>query len=182
MPRTPVADLLNEVLGAPPLRIEAYDGSAAGPRDAGVCVRLSSPKALSYLLTAPSSLGLARAFVSGELQVDGDLYDLLTAVWSDRIGELSWRRRVDVLRNVDPRALRWVEPPEEELGARRLRAGFRHSKQRDAQAISHHYDVSNRFYEWILGPSMTYTCACYPTDRSSLEEAQEHKYDLVCRK
>jgi cyclopropane-fatty-acyl-phospholipid synthase len=75
-----------------------------------------------------------------------------------------------------------VEPPEEELGARRLRAGFRHSKQRDAQAISHHYDVSNRFYEWVLGPSMTYTCACFPTAMSSLEEAQQHKYDLVCRK
>ncbi|MDQ1703834.1 MAG: cyclopropane-fatty-acyl-phospholipid synthase, partial [Frankiaceae bacterium] len=62
------------------------------------------------------------------------------------------------------------------------RSGLRHSKQRDAQAISHHYDVSNRFYEWVLGPSMTYTCACYPDETSTLEEAQEHKYDLVCRK
>ena len=48
--------------------------------------------------------------------------------------------------------------------------------------ISHHYDVSNRFYEWVLGPSMAYTCACYPTDDSTLEEAQEYKFDLVARK
>src|SRR4051794_24962588 len=164
MPRIPVAQLLNEVLAAPELRIEAYDGSTAGPDTAKARVTLSSPKALSYVLTAPSSLGLARAFVSGELLIDGDAYDLLTAVWRDRIGQLTWARRTETLPNGDPRSLRWVKPPPEELGARRLRAGFRHSKQRDAQAISHHYDVSNRFYEWVLGPSMTYTCACYPTD------------------
>ena len=40
--------------------------------------------------------------------------------------------------------------------------GLRHSRTRDAEAIHHHYDVSNTFYEWVLGPSMTYTCACYP--------------------
>jgi len=59
---------------------------------------------------------------------------------------------------------------------------LRHSKSRDAEAISHHYDVSNAFYEWVLGPSMTYTCACYPSEDATLEEAQAHKYDLVCRK
>src|SRR5205814_3378828 len=64
---------------------------------------------------------------------------------------------------------------------RRLR-GRRQSKGRDQQAISHHYDVSNRFYEWILGPSMAYTCAVYPTESATLEEAQAAKHDLVCRK
>jgi cyclopropane-fatty-acyl-phospholipid synthase len=42
--------------------------------------------------------------------------------------------------------------------------------------------VSNRFYEMVLGPSMTYTCACYPSADATLEEAQYNKYDLVCRK
>ncbi|HJD69166.1 MAG TPA: class I SAM-dependent methyltransferase, partial [Corynebacterium kroppenstedtii] len=55
----------------------------------------------------------------------------------------------------------------------------RHSQQRDAESISHHYDVSNRFYELFLGPSMTYTCAYYPNSSASLEEAQENKYRLV---
>jgi cyclopropane-fatty-acyl-phospholipid synthase len=95
---------------------------------------------------------------------------------------LSWPDRVGVLRNLDPKVFRWVEPPPEEYGARRMRYGFRHSKARDAAAISHHYDVSNTFYEWVLGPSMTYTCACYPSADASLETAQEHKYDLVARK
>ena len=57
-----------------------------------------------------------------------------------------------------------------------------HSKKRDASSISHHYDVSNTFYEWVLGPSMAYTCACYPTADATLEEAQEYKHDLVARK
>ena len=64
----------------------------------------------------------------------------------------------------------------------RLLSGLRHSKSRDARAISHHYDVSNRFYEWVLGPSMAYTCAVYPTADSTLEEAQAAKFDLVARK
>ena len=182
MTRTPIAPLLTRALGGAPIAVEAYDGSRSGPADASVRMVLRSPKALSYLITAPSSLGLARAFVSGELEIHGDLYDALAIVWSDHIGHLPWSERLAIVRGLDPAALRWVEPPEEELGARRLRAGLRHSKARDAQAISHHYDVSNRFYEWVLGPSMTYTCACFPTETSTLEEAQEHKYDLVCRK
>ena len=180
--RTPIAELITHVLGNAPVQVEAYDGSRSGPGDAKVRLVLRSPRALSYLVTAPSELGLARAFVSGELEIHGDPYDALTAVWSTNIGHLSWGERLRVLRNLDPKALRWVEPPPEELGARRLRSGLRHSKQRDAAAISHHYDVSNTFYEWVLGPSMTYTCACYPEDTSTLEEAQAHKYDLVCRK
>ncbi len=63
-----------------------------------------------------------------------------------------------------PRLLlhRMPPPPQEVTQARRRLAGRLHSKGRDAEAISHHYDVSNRFYEWVLGPSMAYTCACYP--------------------
>jgi cyclopropane-fatty-acyl-phospholipid synthase len=182
MTRNRLAPLITRALAGAPVDVEAYDGSTSGPGDANVRLVLRSPRALSYLLTAPSELGLARAFVSGELEIHGDLYDALTLVWSDRIGHLSWRERLAILRDVDPKALRWAEPPPEELGARRIRHGLRHSKSRDAEAISHHYDVSNRFYEWVLGPSMTYTCACFPTAEATLEDAQAHKYDLVCRK
>jgi len=170
------------VLAGAPVGVSAYDGSTAGPTDAAVTLVLRSPRALSYLITAPGQLGLARAYVSGELEIDGDPYDLLKLVWSDHIGQLSWRERLSILTSVDPKAFRWVDPPDEEYGARRLKQGMRHSKGRDAAAISHHYDVSNLFYEWVLGPSMTYTCACFPRDDATLEEAQEHKYDLVCRK
>ncbi|MCW2525780.1 MAG: cyclopropane-fatty-acyl-phospholipid synthase [Pseudonocardiales bacterium] len=182
MPRKPLATVLHSALGDAPIAIRAYDGSVAGPADATAAIELRSPKALSYLLTAPGSLGMARAYVSGELDVDGDVYEVLSALWSDNIAEITWQDRVHTLLNLDPRALRWVEPPESEIGARRVLNGLRHSKARDAEAIHHHYDVSNQFYEYVLGPSMAYTCACYPTDDATLEEAQFHKFDLVCRK
>jgi cyclopropane-fatty-acyl-phospholipid synthase len=180
--RRPVARTLGAVLGAAPIAVEAYDGSRHGPADSAVRVVLRSPRALSYLITAPGQLGMARAYVAGELDVEGDIYTALSMLWSDHIGQLGWTERLELLRGLDRRALRWVEPPPEEWGARRLRYGLRHSASRDAAAISHHYDVSNRFYELVLGPSMTYTCACYPTADATLEQAQAHKYDLVCRK
>src|SRR5436305_3266884 len=182
MSRMTTAALIAKVLQGAPVGIDAYDGSSAGPKDAEVRLVLRSPRALSYLLTAPSQLGLARAYVSGELEIHGEPYTALSHIWSDRIGNLSWSERLNVLRNVDPKALRWVDPPPEEYGARRLRQGLRHSKARDASAISHHYDVSNTFYEWVLGPSMAYTCACFPRADATLEEAQDYKHDLVARK
>ena len=83
-----------------------------------------------------------------------------------------------------PRLLwpRMPPPPQEVRVNRRWLAGRLHSKDRDARAISHHYDVSNTFYEWVLGPSMAYTCACYPSADATLEEAQAYKFDLVARK
>jgi cyclopropane-fatty-acyl-phospholipid synthase len=59
---------------------------------------------------------------------------------------------------------------------------LRHSRTRDSEAIHHHYDVSNAFYERVLGPSMTYTCAVFPHEEATLEQAQEYKYDLIARK
>jgi cyclopropane-fatty-acyl-phospholipid synthase len=182
MIRKPLADVVHQAIGKVPLRIDAYDGSTAGPADAAVRIELKSPAALTYLVTAPSTLGFARAYISGALDIHGDVYDALSILWRDRIGAVSWLDKLDVLRNLDPKAVRWVEPPPEEYGARRIAHGLRHSKSRDAQAISHHYDVSNTFYEWVLGPSMTYTCACYPSHTSTLEQAQFHKYDLVAQK
>jgi cyclopropane-fatty-acyl-phospholipid synthase len=184
MSRMPVAEVVAKTLGRPNFRVTAYDGSASGPAGSDITLDFRSPKALSYLITAPGSLGLARAYISGELEISGSLYELLSMLWTDGdgISALSWPDRIEIIRNLDREVFRLVEPPAEEYGARRLKHGFRHSKSRDAAAISHHYDVGNTFYEWVLGPSMTYTCACYPEADSTLEEAQAHKYDLVARK
>src|SRR5262249_23748577 len=131
--------------------------------------------------TAPSDLGLARAYVTGYLDVEGDVYGALSLLAGDHVASLSWRDRIEVLRRLGLHILKPVAPP-----ATETRPGFwwglRHSLQRDSRAISHHYDVSNRFYEWILGPSMAYTCAVFPDENASLDEAQAEKVDLVCRK
>ena len=160
------------------IEFRAYDRSRCGPRDAPNRVEIRSPRALGYLIQSRADLGLARAYITGDLEVHGDLCEVLRRLWRNTDGTLSWPERWAVLRSLELRALRPVAAPPNEL---RLR-GRRHSGRRDASAISHHYDVSNRFYEWVLGPSMAYTCAVYPDCEATLEQAQFEKLDLVCRK
>jgi cyclopropane-fatty-acyl-phospholipid synthase len=181
---TGIAAVFARVVDHPtmPVRVLAYDGSSAGSPDAEVTIELCSPTALSYLLSSPGELGLARAYITGHLKVHGDLYLVLTALSAG--GErLNTRERLELVRDFGVRHLRPVQtPPEEVLKRPVLDWVGRHTKLRDSKAISHHYDVSNRFYEWVLGPSMSYTCAAYPKPDSSLEEAQWNKQDLVVRK
>jgi cyclopropane-fatty-acyl-phospholipid synthase len=167
----------------------AYDDSRAGPAHADVTVNVKSPYAISYLTHAPGAIGLARAYVAGYLDITGDMYTALSRMQS-ALGDLTWGDKSTLLRGIagDPllraAALKRLEPPPQEVRRERLPilSGLRHSKRRDAKAISHHYDVSNTFYEWVLGPSMAYTCACFPTEEATLEQAQYHKFDLVSRK
>jgi cyclopropane-fatty-acyl-phospholipid synthase len=156
----------------------AYDGSTAGPANADVVLEVRSPRAVQYLASAPSQLGLARAYVTGDLEIIGDAYTALSRLYPVDWINVSWSDRVKLVREFGPKAFHRPAPPPQE----RVLNGRRHSKNRDADAIHHHYDVSNRFYSWVLGPSMAYTCAVFPTANSSLETAQEEKFDLVCRK
>jgi cyclopropane-fatty-acyl-phospholipid synthase len=175
--------------GQQPLKFTAYDGSTAGHHDAELGLDLRTPRGATYLATAPGELGLARAYVSGDLQTygvhPGDPYQLLKAL-TDRVNfeRPSLLVLANVVRSIGVEHLLPVAPPPQETPPRwrRVAAGLMHSKTRDAEAIHHHYDVSNKFYEWVLGPSMTYTCAVYPTAGATLEEAQENKYRLVFEK
>src|SRR5690349_8084880 len=175
-----VAEIIGSVLGkGVPVRIIGYDGSKAGPDTAETAVRITSPRALSRLATAPGSLGLARAYVTGELEVDGDLYTLLDAAADVALHPIPRSEQLRLVRRLLPVALRHpTSPPELEFRPR----GRLHSKKRDSKAIAHHYDVSNTFYEWVLGPSMAYTCAVYPTGDATLEQAQSAKFELVAQK
>jgi cyclopropane-fatty-acyl-phospholipid synthase len=185
-----IGDAISRLMPAGvPFRFTAYDGSTAGPQDSPFHVHLENERGLSYLLTAPGDLGVVRAYVSGDLTVHGvhpgDPYELMARLQHE-VG-MSLPSAAEAFQIV--RGLGWSHlkppppPPQEALPRwRRLLEGLRHSKGRDADAIRHHYDVSNRFYELVLGPSMTYTCATYPSADATLEEAQYAKYDLVCRK
>jgi cyclopropane-fatty-acyl-phospholipid synthase len=174
-----------------PMEFRAFDGSSAGMAGADIRVELRSPLAFSYLVRAPGALGLARAYVSGHIEVVGDMYTALAHMWrvasqssSDTGERLRLIRELGSQPLLRAAMLRRLPPPPQEVRVNRLPllGGLRHSKGRDARVISHHYDVSNRFYEWVLGPSMAYTCACYPNEDASLEQAQWHKHDLVARK
>ena len=156
----------------------AYDGSRFGRPGSDVRLDVRSPRAVSYLMSAPGQLGLARAYVTGELEVYGDLYTGLDRLARLGIHRPSVQDQARLYKALAPFALRRPPAPPEEV-----RLGGRvHTKRRDRDAISHHYDVSNEFYRWVLGPSMAYTCAVFPKVDATLEEAQDEKFDLVCRK
>jgi cyclopropane-fatty-acyl-phospholipid synthase len=181
-----LADVFEAIAGPEaPVEFRAYDGSSAGTPGAPVRITVRSPVAVSYLAQAPGALGMARAYVSGHLDVDGDMYTALARMASVQTNTRDIPERLRLLAALGGPKVLWprVPPPPQEVRVNRRWLGGRlHSKDRDASAISHHYDVSNRFYEWVLGPSMAYTCACYPREDASLEEAQAYKFDLVARK
>ncbi|SDX52901.1 cyclopropane-fatty-acyl-phospholipid synthase [Modestobacter sp. DSM 44400] len=202
MPTTPPPDrsvagrlaaVATDVLGDLPVRIRAWDGSQAGPENAPVVV-LRSRRALRRLLWNPNELGLARAYVAGELDVDGDLAEGLSQVWSvigsrppavpRRRDQLRWAGtalRLGIL------GRRPAAPPEEAV-----LSGQRHTTDRDSDAISYHYDQSNDLYAALLDEQMAYSCAYFRADPATdpgaadgsytVTEAQRDKLDLVCRK
>jgi cyclopropane-fatty-acyl-phospholipid synthase len=169
-----------DLLAGPDTDVEfiAYDGSKGGRIGSDIRLEVRSPRAIAALLGAPGQLGLARAYVSGDLDVGGDLYTAFDRLAQAALRDISWQEKVAVARHFAPFALQRPAPPPEEVQHK----GAKHSRGRDAEVISHHYDVSNRFYEWVLGPTMAYTCAVFPTADATLEQAQEEKFDLVCRK
>lgn len=181
-----VAQIASTITDGPlPFRLTAFDGSQAGPPDVPG-LHIGNRRALNYLLTAPGDLGLARAYVAGDMDMTGvhpaDPYDLLRLMDDElRLRRPSASEIVELVRGVGLKTLLPVAPPPQEATPRWLRVtqGLGHTRRRDSSAIGRHYDVSNEFYESVLGPSMTYTCALYPTADTTLEQAQEAKHALV---
>ncbi|WP_275744359.1 class I SAM-dependent methyltransferase [Nocardioides sp. YIM 152315] len=185
-----IAQAFDSLLREPlPLRFTAYDGSATGPEDAPFKFHLRTERGLAYLVTAPGDLGLARAYVSGDLEIEGvhpgDPYEAMRLLQKGlKLRRPAPGELVSLVQAVGLSSLKPPPPPPQESTPRwrRVLEGLRHSERRDADSIHHHYDVSNTFYEHVLGPSMTYTCAIFPTEDATLEEAQHTKYDVVARK
>ncbi|GAA1898669.1 SAM-dependent methyltransferase [Williamsia serinedens] len=183
-----IADLLAPYVGGElPVHLRAWDGSEAGPADAPVVV-LRSPDALRRLLWSPGELGAAQAYVTNELDVEGDLNEALTHVWSV-IAERDLSRI-----SITPSRVARLVRSAAKLGAigRPLPApasqavvkGKLHTLARDRAAISHHYDLSNDFYALVLDPHMAYSSGYWTSDAPdyTLADAQRDKLDMVCRK
>ncbi|WP_037624061.1 SAM-dependent methyltransferase [Streptomyces aureus] len=183
-----LAVLLEGALGGPlPVRLRTWDGSETGPADAPVVV-VRSKRALRRLLWQPGELGLAQAYVTGELDVEGDLAHGLRAMWAavrerglhaPKLSPADWTRAIaEVLR------LGVVGPPVPAPVTQARLRGSLHSKARDRAAISHHYDLSNDFYRLLLDETMAYSCGYWPDDKTEAApaEAQRAKLELICRK
>ncbi|GAA2355329.1 cyclopropane-fatty-acyl-phospholipid synthase family protein [Streptomyces carpaticus] len=187
---TRLAPLLHRLFdGPPPLRVRAWDGSETGPAHAPTVV-LRNRRALRRLLWQPGELGLAEAYITGDLDVAGDLGTALRTLWTavreQRI-EPPRPTAADRARLVASLAgLGALGPrPPAPAGAARLR-GIRHSRARDRAAIAHHYDLSNAFYARLLDPSLAYSCGYWTADPDDpaygVADAQRDKLALICRK
>jgi len=189
-PKTTVVEelrpIIHGLLGEDfPLRLRAWDGSESGPVDSLATLVLHTPRALRRFLWSPDELGLGRAYVSGDMDIEGDIYaalslpDLLSS--EDRPNlTLDWRELAGAIRTALRLRAVGSNPaaPQEES---RLN-GRLHALRRDAAAIAHHYDVGNDFYRLVLGETMTYSCAYWSEPDCTLDQAQEAKYALIVRK
>jgi cyclopropane-fatty-acyl-phospholipid synthase len=162
--------------------LEFWDGSSWGPDDAVGTLIARSPDAFRRMLWSPGELGVARAFITGELGVEGDVFEVIAALRDVVPSHMKVGPRQVAAAISSARSLGLIgkplPPPPEEAHPR----GIRHSLRRDAEVVSHHYDVGNEFYRLVLGESMTYSCARFVDDAATLTDAQAAKHELICRK
>jgi cyclopropane-fatty-acyl-phospholipid synthase len=171
---------LDEALPERPFGVRLWDGSELpATNGGGPTFEVRSPDAFAHALLAPGQLGLGRAYVSGALDVD-DLDETLALLDGWHPPPIDNRQRAR-LALAAARAFGLRRPPARPAAELRPR-GRRHSIERDARAVRHHYDVSNEFFALFLGESLTYSCAFFSLGADTLEEAQEAKLELVCRK
>ncbi|MDT4919315.1 MAG: cyclopropane-fatty-acyl-phospholipid synthase [Pseudonocardiales bacterium] len=181
-----IAQLVRDTAGSDlPVRLRAWDGSEAGPADGPVVV-LRSRRALRRLLWAPGELGLARAYVTGDVDVEGDLADGFRRAWA--VARSGPGAGAGLSRGARTRAARAAVrlgvlglPPAPPASEARL-SGRLHSRLRDRAAIAHHYDLSNEFYELLLDETMAYSSGYFADADDSLVDAQRAKLDLICGK
>jgi cyclopropane-fatty-acyl-phospholipid synthase len=162
-----------------PVRLRLWDGSEAGPAGAPVLIA-RSPRALRRLLWRPGELGLARAYISGDVDVDGDLADGLRRVRGALALAVSAPAALAAVRAVVRLKVPVWPPPPPPRCELRVR-GRLHSRARDQAVIAGHYDLPAAFYQLLLDPSMAYSCG-YWTGAGTLADAQRAKLELICGK
>lgn len=181
--------LLERVLPAErSFAVRLWDGTTVPPpsgpvADPPATIVLTHEGALPSMLQLPVDVSVGEAYLRGDVDVEGDLESAfefldhaeLALSPSDWMGiaadAAKLRRHLAGSRGAGPVA----------RVAARMR-GRMHSRDRDRQAITHHYDVSNAFYALCLDARMVYSCGYFPTPHASLDEAQEAKLELICRK
>ncbi|WP_017935587.1 SAM-dependent methyltransferase [Nocardioides sp. Iso805N] len=180
-----LAAVVEPLIGELPVRLQAWDGSVAGPTNAPLVV-ISSPDALRRMLWHPGELGAAQAYVTGEVDLPGDLDETLSTLLAAgvAVGRPSLKASATALARLAAlaRELRLVGvPPAAPVTQAKVR-GRLHSQARDRESIHHHYDLSTEFYGLFLDPSMAYSCGYFTDPATTLEQAQHDKLALICTK
>src|SRR5215204_3165296 len=180
MPTEPLVKQIERAFPERPFTIELWDGSKVpSTNGGGPTFKARSQEALAYAVAAPGQLGLGRAYVAGEIEIDDidGVIGVLNEWKPPPVGAATKARLIAAaLRAAGVR--RPPSPPKAEMHLR----GRKHTTKRDREAVRHHYDVSNEFFSLFLDDSMTYSCAIFSRGAETLEAAQEEKLEMVCRK
>jgi cyclopropane-fatty-acyl-phospholipid synthase len=164
--------------------VRFWDGSELGPGQPGSApdtIVIRNRRGLTYAVMRPDQLGIGRGWVSGDIDLEGDLFRVMAAGSKLYGFDFTAREKLEALRIATRLGVIRIPPPKPPSVEARV-GGRLHSLRRDREAIQHHYDVSNEFYRMILGPTMVYSCAYFDSPDDSLEDAQTRKLDLICRK
>ena len=141
---------------------------------------LKHPGALRAMLLPGTEVGLGEAYLYDDFDIEGDAESVFALAASFTDAAIGWRKKLRVGSDLTrlPRGKRTLKTSR---GPARL-SGRRHSVERDRQAVTYHYDVSNDFYALFLGKRMVYSCAYFHSTDDDLDTAQEQKLDHICRK
>jgi len=160
-----------------PVAVRLWNGKCIhGATDAPCSIIFRQPSVLRHLIFHRDLVQLAESFLSGELDLEGDisrLFDLTQHTYNLRF---TWLEKWRMLR----RALRLPALRVSSLASIRERRSIQHNNSKES--IAHHYDVSNDFYRLWLDPEMVYSCAYFRTSSQTLVSAQQEKLDYLCRK
>jgi cyclopropane-fatty-acyl-phospholipid synthase len=176
----PLREAMAQAIPDRPFTVAFWDGTQLPSTSAdGPTFSVRSPRALAYALTAPGELGIGRAYVAGEVDVDDmDAAVEIVRAWTPPSLDRKTKAQL-ALAAVRAAGLTLPGPrPQAEL----VPEGRRYSLSRDRRAVRHHYDLPPEFFALFLDKSMTYSCAIFSRGATTLEEAQETKLELVCTK
>jgi len=177
-------DLLNELFNNDATRkvgIRLWDGTCwpdDAPRPAVIV--LNHPGALRKMFLPRTQVGRAEAYLYDDFNIEGDIESFIELTESLAPLAADFAKRLYLGWNL-LRLPREASPISGRRGPARLQ-GEHHSIERDRQAIAYHYDVSNDFYALWLDQRMVYSCAYFLSSEDSLDQAQEHKLEHICRK
>jgi cyclopropane-fatty-acyl-phospholipid synthase len=156
---------LLSVLGEPPIEFVLWTGESITGSNPQVVARIGIKSRATLLgLVRDPQVRFGDAYSDGTISIDGDLVSLLEEIY--RAGQRA---------GAAPTTLR-------KLGRLLHRRRTANTLEGSRENIHHHYDIGNEFYSLWLGDTMAYTCAYYPTESATLDEAQIAKFDHVCRK
>lgn len=183
--RTSLSVLQNLLGGYHPrdFAVRFWDGTTWGPEPcypARFTLVLRHPAVLRNIFWKPNDVTLGEAYIYDDLDIEGDIHGVFALrdhITSPRFGMHRWLDCARLLLTI-PRNGRHSRSGRQ---AARL-TGTCHSKERDRQAVTYHYDVSNDFYSLWLDRQMVYSCGYFENPDDDLDRAQERKLDYICRK